>query len=150
MSNFYLEYRFTIPIPSKELLDKAVNLLSLANDYWDVEGEEALIRKTKLSNVFCDFEEYEELGFDWHTIEVGDKFSLEISGEENGNVQHAMDLIGWLLPDLDVESVGFSYAYYGSSDIGGGAVLVTKDPSGKIKYDSIDTADWLRGKLREH
>jgi len=152
MSNCYLEFYFELPLPSAAVAKEVSDLLDLAEEYRDALPDEQGKFADRLSVVFSEFAEYEELGFNWNvsrpansTDEKG-PWMMTIEGEESGNVEHATELVQWLLPDLDIDGAGFEYACYGGGENSGGAVAVVMTEDGP-KTSWMNTSNWLAEKL---
>ena len=148
MSNCYTEFYFELPLPSNAVVEEVSALLALADDYQCEAPEEQEKSLELLSPVFSEFYEYEELGFTWHVSSHPSQqaWSLCIEGEESGNVEHATELILWLLPKLDIKSAGFTYCEHGGGSNGGGAVAVIMTDDGP-KAEWVNADSWLAEKL---
>jgi hypothetical protein len=150
MSNCYVTFYFELPLPSQAVCDEVSALLGEAEDYHDKSDLERQRAAEILSDVFEDFCEYEELGFEWEPFQtqVNGKptWTLRVYADENGNVDHAGNLVTWLLPKLDIKAAGFEWAAYGGGDNGGGAAAYIKTDEG-VKEEYVSTYMWLQEKL---
>lgn len=125
MSNCYTTFYFELPLPNAEVA-KEVNDLFTAGDEFHADGVSDAMAQ-KLCEVFEDFEEYEEMGFEWrvnrpaNSSDESGPWTLEVYSDDAGNTTHAGNVIEWLLPRLGIDSAGFEYACYGDGENSGGA-----------------------------
>jgi len=142
MGNCYLEFYFEVPLPSDEVKAEVGKFLGRADDYFGAGHREREKICEELAPVFSEFAEYEELGFTWNFRQN----ILAVTGEESGNTEHAIDLLKWLLPKLDIKKAGFTYAMWGDGDYDGGAIVVSMTDNGpEVEY--IHASYWLMEKL---
>ncbi|HUT58510.1 MAG TPA: hypothetical protein VNA25_11755, partial [Phycisphaerae bacterium] len=139
--------------PSIGVAQEVSALLDVADDYHSMDPDRQEKVLDPIAKMFSEFAEYEELGFQWNvhrpagsTDDAG-PWTLQITGEESGNIEHAAELVQWLLPRLDIKAAGFEYCGYGSGEYGGGAVAVVMTDDGP-KAEWMNTCDWLIGKLK--
>lgn len=155
MSDCYTTFYFELPLPNKETADLVDATLSRCDGYWDKSDLEKQAIIDDMSQIFAEFCEYEELGFEWNVREVKATrapnetktvWNLTVFSDEAGNVEHATELIQWLLPKLDIKGAGFEYAQTGGGENGGGAVACIKTDDG-VETDWMNTHTWLAEKL---
>lgn len=142
MSDCYLTFNIHIPLED-DVADEVCKLLVLADKYHGVDEDEQQEIRDALAPVFSEFAEYEELGFDWQ-IHLN---ALCLDADENGNTEHATELLKWLLPKTTYSNLGFSYAEYGGGENGGGAVRVFNNGS-KVEVEYMNTDFWLKSVMR--
>ena len=150
MSNSYTTFYFELPLRDAAQAKKVEELLTAGDGYFDLDPDQQEKVVEVMEEVFSEFGEYEELGFEWniHTrsTEPDGPFTLCVFHDEFGNVEHATELIQWLLPDLEIKAAGFEYAMYGDGENSGGAVACIKTEDG-IDTQWTNTSTWLAEKL---
>ena len=146
MSDCYTMFGFDLPLPDKKTADLVDATLGRCDDYWEKSDLEKQAICDEMGEIFAEFCEYEELGFDWRTREHNGSYRLEIHADEQGNVEHATELIQWLLPKLAIKAAGFEYAQTGGGENSGGAVACIMTDDG-VETEWVNTYTWLAEKL---
>lgn len=153
MSNCYTTFYFELPLPNPGVALEVESLLTMAEE-WDsqesIEEHGKVVAPGNVGDIFEDFVEYEELGFDWevrcHGVGEDMEANLIVYADESGNTTHAGNLIEWLLPQLDIKAAGFEYACYGDGENGGGAQAFIKTNDG-IEAKYMSSYSWLKEAL---
>jgi hypothetical protein len=155
MSNSYTTFYFELPLKDKEQAEKVAALLDTGDDYCNMDPDRQEKVLPQMEEIFSEFGEYEELGFEWSTHEgkvthAPDEtkmaWTLCVHSDEWGNVEHATELIQWLLPELEIKAAGFEYAMFGGGENSGGAVACIMTDKG-VDVQWTNTSTWLAEKL---
>lgn len=140
MSDCHVTFGVDIPL-SEPVMEEVSNLLSKADEYDPYDGDSEV--PPELAEVFSEFAEYQELGFQWH-VRHG---ILSLGSDDSGNTEHLTELLCWILPKTEEVNYGFTYAMTGGGTCDGGAVRVFKDGS-KVETEWMSADHWLASVMR--
>jgi hypothetical protein len=146
MSDTYLEFFFTVDLPNEGVVGEVNGLIELVDRYENSADADARADLAKMiGEVFSEFEEYEEIGFDMTIDNHLDTPRLFCQSGSNGNTEHAANLLVWLLPKVNHKALGFTYSVHGDEHDGGAIAVVMTKEGPEASWTS--GMEWLAKKL---
>ena len=146
MASAHLIFSFEFPVPDAQVgwVREVIELIENAESGVELEEGNPLLA------VFPGYNEWGEAGFDiWQNPNTG---QCGIDAEDYGNTENVCSFLLAFLgkcyeTNKEFNEIGFSYAYFGDGEPGGGAIRCFLDGS-KPEVEYITTDGWLSEAFR--